>query len=168
MRGANLLGRWTHRISERFRLSLQTYYDWTELSDAVPALVLDGMQFAPAGRLQDDLQYLRPGLPASLSPGQPRSGIVWGAGLRHTHDVVSNAPALAFLPARLNQQLYSAFLQDEILLRENFSLTLGTKLEHNDYTGLEVEPNLRLQWQPAARPHGLGSRFARGPHPVAH
>src|ERR1700692_837334 len=25
-------------------------------------------------------------------------------------------------------------------------LTLGTKLEHNDYTGFEVEPSGRLQW----------------------
>ena len=28
----------------------------------------------------------------------------------------------------------------------DLSLTLGTKLEHNDYTGFEVEPNVRLSW----------------------
>jgi iron complex outermembrane receptor protein len=67
-------------------------------------------------------------------------------GFRHTHDVVGNAPALAFFPAVLDQDLYSAFVQDEILLRKNLSFTLGTKLEHNDYTGFEVEPDARLSW----------------------
>jgi len=37
-------------------------------------------------------------------------------------------------------------VQDEIKLRENLLFIMGTKLEHNDYTGFEVEPNARLQW----------------------
>lgn len=32
------------------------------------------------------------------------------------------------------------------MLRENLFLTLGTKIEHNDYTGLEFEPSGRLSW----------------------
>jgi iron complex outermembrane receptor protein len=32
------------------------------------------------------------------------------------------------------------------MLQEKLFLTLGTKLEHNDYTGFEVEPSGRLQW----------------------
>ena len=67
-------------------------------------------------------------------------------GYRFTHDVVQAAPLVTFLPAKLDQDLFSGFVQDEIKLRENFFLTLGTKLEHNDYTGVEVEPNARLQW----------------------
>ncbi len=31
-------------------------------------------------------------------------------------------------------------------LANTLSLTVGSKLEHNDYTGFEVEPNIRLQW----------------------
>jgi iron complex outermembrane receptor protein len=72
--------------------------------------------------------------------------VVWGLGYRFTHDVDLNAPALGFLPATLDQNLYSGFLQDEVALRSNLSLTLGSKLEHNDYTGFEVEPNARLSW----------------------
>jgi iron complex outermembrane receptor protein len=37
-------------------------------------------------------------------------------------------------------------VQDEIALRKNVSFTLGTKLEHNDYTGFEFEPDARLSW----------------------
>ena len=32
-------------------------------------------------------------------------------------------------------------MQDEIKLQEKLFLTLGTKLEHNDYSGFEVEPS---------------------------
>jgi iron complex outermembrane recepter protein len=37
-------------------------------------------------------------------------------------------------------------VQDAIALRDNLTFTLGTKLEHNDYTGFELEPSVRLQW----------------------
>jgi iron complex outermembrane recepter protein len=72
--------------------------------------------------------------------------VVWGLGYRLTHDVDLNAPALGFVPAVLDQNLYSGFLQDEVALHNNLSLTLGSKLEHNDYTGFEYEPNARLSW----------------------
>jgi iron complex outermembrane receptor protein len=71
-------------------------------------------------------------------------------GFRHTHDAVDNAPALAFFPAILNQQLYSLFAQDEIRLRDTLFLTVGSKIEHNEYTGLEFEPSVQLMWQPRA------------------
>ena len=50
-------------------------------------------------------------------------------------------------PPVLNQNLYNAFAaQDEIALRSDLFLTLGSKVEHNDFTGVEVEPNARLRW----------------------
>ena len=149
MRGANLLGRWTRTLAEESDLSLQTYYDWTHLSDAVPALVLNGTQFAPAGRLRDDLQTIDLDFQHRFRPAEAHQ-VVWGLGFRHTHDVVDNAPGVAFLPAVLDQQLYSAFLQDAWALSDRLSLTFGSKIEHNSYTGLELEPSVRLQWQPAS------------------
>jgi iron complex outermembrane receptor protein len=75
-----------------------------------------------------------------------RNKIVWGLGYRYTHNVVDSAPAVALDPEHLDQHLYSGFIQDEIKLHDKFFLTLGTKLEHTDYTGWEVEPNARIQW----------------------
>lgn len=46
----------------------------------------------------------------------------------------------------LDQNLYSTFVQDELALRQNVSFTLGTKLEHNSYTGFEFEPDARFSW----------------------
>jgi len=55
---------------------------------------------------------------------------------------------VGFLPPQLDRALFSGFAQDEITLRPDLFLTLGTKLERNDYTGWEWEPSGRLRWNP--------------------
>ena len=119
---------------------------------------------SPPGTLHDELQTCDLDFQHRLPLGA-RNTLTWGFGFRYTHDVVDNAPAVAFLPAKLDQQLYSIFVQDEIRLLENLSLTVGSKVEHNDYTGYEFEPSLRLQWQAAgARPCWAAvSRAVRAP-----
>jgi iron complex outermembrane recepter protein len=143
--GDNILGRWSHRFSEQSDLTLQSYFDQTHLSDPTAAAVFSGIELAPAGVLHDDLDTYDVDFQHRFRLG-PANRIVWGLGFRHTRDVVGNTPALAFLPAILDQDLYSAFVQDEIQLRNDLSFTLGSKLEHNDYTGFEVEPDARLSW----------------------
>jgi iron complex outermembrane recepter protein len=143
--GENVLGRWSRRFSDTSDLSLQTYIDRTYVTEPAPALIANGLQFAGPGIFQDDLTTYDVDFQHRFRIGAA-NGIVWGWGFRYTHDVVNNAPSLAFLPATLDRDLYSLFAQDEIALRPNLSLTLGSKLERNDYTGFEVEPNARLSW----------------------
>ena len=143
--GGNLVGHWTHVFSERSDLSLQAYYDRTHLAQPVAAYVINGIPLAAAGTLRDDLTTVDLDLQHRVAFGEVNE-IVWGLGYRHTHDAVQNAPALALFPATLDQDLVSVFLQDELRLGHAWSLILGSKLEHNDYTGYEVEPNVRLQW----------------------
>lgn len=150
--GHNLLGRWSKTLANDSDLRLQVYYDHTHLVTPAAALVLNGVTFAPAGILRDDLDTYDVDLQHRLHRGT-RHELVWGLGYRFTHDVVANAPSLGFLPPRLDQHLFSVFAQDEISLREDLALTLGTKVEHNDYTGIEVEPSVRLRWQ--ARPNQM-------------
>lgn len=138
--GGNLLGRWSHTLAGDADMSLQFYYDRTHQATPKPAVNL-----IPAGTLSDDLDTYDLDFQHHFSPGEHHR-LVWGLGYRFTHDVVGNAPSVAFLPPELDRSLFSGFVQDEITLRENLLLTLGTKLEHNDYTGVEVEPNGRLRW----------------------
>src|SRR6202012_4551587 len=138
--GGNILGRWTHDISDDSDMSLQLYYDRTHLADPIPASA-----FAAAGILTDDLDTYDLDFQHHFHLGT-WNNIIWGLGYRFTHEVDQNAPGLAFLPPTLNQNLYSGFVQDEIRILDNLHFTLGTKLEHNDYTGFEVEPSVRLQW----------------------
>ena len=146
--GANLLGRWSHRISDRADWTLQTYLDRTRLDDPIAAFVLNGIEFAPAGVLTDRLDTLDIDFQNRIEVGA-RNEVTWGFGYRRTRDEVGNAPALAFLPPTLDQDLYGAFVQDELTLRKGLTFTVGTKVEHNDYTGLEAEPSLRLAWNVA-------------------
>ena len=132
-----------------------------------PALGCRLWMLSPPGVLYDDSDHLRCGFPASIPLGT-RNRVVWGLGYRYTHDAVIEAPALAFLPPILDRNLFSTFVQDEIALRNNLSLTLGTKLEHNDYTGFEFEPDARLSWNLNSKSGSVGRYFPRGTHSVAH
>ena len=145
VRGGNLLGRWTHVFADGSDLTLQSYYDRAQFSLPVPAFAL-----APAGRLRDRLDTYDLDFQHRFYTSQLHQW-VWGLGYRRTRDVVRNAPALAFFPEVLNQDLFSGFAQDEItLVPDTLKFTLGTKVEHTHYTKFEFEPSARLQWTPSA------------------
>jgi iron complex outermembrane recepter protein len=165
--GGNLVGHWTHTFSEQSDLSVQSYYDRTHLAQPVAPFLANGLVLAPAGTLRDDLTTYDLDVQHRFALGQSNQ-IVWGFGYRHTHDSAQNAPALAFIPATLDQNLLGIFLQDELRLGPAWSLTLGSKLEHNDYTGYEVQPNVRLHWTvtPDQALWAAVSRAARTPSRV--
>ena len=167
--GANILGRWTRTLADESDLSLQSYIDETHLGDPVSPLLLAGIPFSPAGMFYDDLTTYDIDFQHRLPIGD-RNRLVWGLGYRATHDAVTNAPALGFYPTVLNQNLFSAFLQDEVALRRDLSFTLGTKLEHNDYTGFEFEPDARLSWNVSAGQTlwAAASRAVRTPSRIDH
>jgi iron complex outermembrane receptor protein len=143
--GGNIVGLWNHQADSGAQMTLQSYYDHTHLVDPIPEGMIANIPIAPPGLLTDDLTTFDVDFQYQLQPASSHH-VVWGFGYRVTHDVVQNAPALGFFPTTLNQNLYSAFLQDEIALQPDLSLTVGSKIEHNDYTGFEYEPNVRLQW----------------------
>ena len=132
--GGNLLGRWSRKISDESDLKLQVYYDRTHRR-------IPGSFTQDIDTFDVDFQHRRPiGLAQDF---------VWGLGYRFVQDDVVNTPANAFLPPHVGRASFSAFAQDKItLIRDRLHLTLGTKVEHNDYTGFEVEPSVRLAWLP--------------------
>jgi iron complex outermembrane receptor protein len=146
-RGGNFLVHWNKQFSDRSAIRLRMYYDNTWLDQAVPPTFTEDGSFelAPAGRLKDNLNTYDLDFQHTLDVGSGQQ-FVWGIGFRHTHNDVTNAPALAFIPEELDRALYSLFVQDRISVSDNFAFTLGTKVEHNDYTGFEFEPNARLQY----------------------
>jgi len=166
--GGNVVGHWTHIFSDQSDLNLQSYYDRTHLVDAIPALLL-GTLDVPAGNLQDDLTTFDTDFQHRFALGESNR-IVWGLGYRFTHDVVRNAPSVGFLPAVLDQDLFSAFVQDEISFGHAWSAIIGSKLEHNDYTGFVAEPNVRLEWgfAPDQTLWSAISRAARTPSRIDH
>jgi iron complex outermembrane receptor protein len=131
--GGNVLGRWSHTISDNSDFKLQLYYDRTDRN--IP------------GTFGENLDTYDVDFQHRFLQGK-RHDIVWGLGYRLIDDNVSNSTALAFLPPSVSRQWFSAFVQDEIaLVKDRLHLTLGTKIEHNDYTGFEFQPSGRLAWK---------------------
>lgn len=78
--------------------------------------------------------------------------LVWGVGYRFNHDQFDATTHSTFSVPQKSFILYSAFVQDEITLVPNrWRLTVGSRFEHNDFTGFEVQPNIRLLWTPTGR-----------------
>src|SRR4029077_1354874 len=80
-----------------------------------------------------------------------KNDLVWGLGYRVTSDTMPSGYNNQWSPAQRTTSLYSEFLQDEITLTNSVRLTIGTKLEHNAYTGFEYEPSAQFVWTPTDR-----------------
>lgn len=137
--GRNLLARWSRGLSNGSDLRVQAYYDCARLSLPFTASV-----FGPAGRFSDDLETYDFELQHSLTLSAGHRW-VWGATYRATAERSTPAPGFGFDPANVDQVLTGAFAQGSFALTPDVSFIAGSKLEHNSYTGWEVEPNIRLQ-----------------------
>lgn len=135
--GGNVLGRWQHEINSRSDFQIQTYYDRTER--LTPQLDETRNTF--------DVDFLY-----HTAWGERQNWLV-GAGGRWSPDsITEGAATIVFAPAHETDQIFSWFLQDEIsLVPHKVSLTLGSKFEHNNYSGFEVQPTARLLWTPTGR-----------------
>jgi iron complex outermembrane receptor protein len=153
--GGNLLGRWQRVVSPTSHLRLQLYYDYTYRREPTFRESRDTFDL--------DFQY------RFRAPWQQE--IIWGLGYRLTSDDITAVPTIVFTPRRRTDQLFSAFVQDEIrFLAERLRLTIGAKFEHNDYSGFEMQPSARLLWLVAPR-HTLWAavtRAVRTPSRVEH
>ena len=79
-----------------------------------------------------------------------RNELVWGLQYRRFVENLFGDFSWSMVPDRRTDELFGAFVQDHIHLSSVFHLTLGSKIEHNDYTGVEVQPGVRAAWQPTA------------------
>ncbi len=132
--GGNLLGRWSHELANGSDYKLQLYYDRTyrnipgSFTQGLDTYDVDFQHHLPIGNAQD---------------------LVWGLGYRLVEDDIVNTPAEAFLPPNVGRVWLNAFAQDDITLRpDRWHLIMGSKIEHNDYTGMEFEPSVRTTWTP--------------------
>jgi len=133
--GGNVVMHWQHVQGEGKDFQLQAYYDRTNRHELNFEDLRDtfDVDFVDRFRL-------------------PRQQISWGFGGRWSYGknptVVSG---LYFLPGSRTDQLYTAFLQDDVgLIDDQLVLELGTKLLKTNYTGAEWQPSVRLLWTPRA------------------
>lgn len=73
-----------------------------------------------------------------------------GAGYRLTADDLTQSDVARTGDPAATNNLFSAFLLDEWRLQDDLRTNLGVKFERNDFTGLEVQPEFRLAWNPSS------------------
>lgn len=82
-----------------------------------------------------------------------RNEVIWGGGYRHVE--IKAAPTTPAIDVRMSEattRSANLFLQNEFhAIPDQLDLTAGVKVEHNDYTGVEIQPSLRAAFKPTAR-----------------
>lgn len=130
-RGGNLLLSHTYSFSDRSQTSFQAYYDYSYLGYS---------SFEDRRHTYDlDLQH---------SWQLTNHQLIWGLGYRRLDDksrALTNGFSLN--PASRHDNTYSAFIQDEFAVTDSLKVTLGSKYEHNDYTGSEWQPSGQLLYE---------------------
>lgn len=131
--GGNLTAKWTQAIAPGSTFIAQAFYD--SARRGAPTTFGDRLDTVDV-----DLQH------ESLF-GRDRHRVVWGGGHRINNDKVRNLATQAFLPAELRHELTTAFVHTEwTLVPERLRLIVGSKYEHNTYSGAEHQPNVRVAW----------------------
>ena len=75
------------------------------------------------------------------------NSFIWGLNYRTTEDELGNSDTVALLPKDRRINTYSGFIQNTHYFNNQWSLMLGSKIEHNDQTGFEIQPSARLTYE---------------------
>ena len=134
--GGNVITQWRHQFNEHSDIEGRGYFDRTS-------------RFSPQldeTRNTYDLDLLYHFEPTA------RQDALLGAGTRWSHDDITNIfPTLTFTPPQETDSIYSWFIQDQVgIIPRKLSLILGSKFEHNNRSGFEIQPNGRLMWTPTS------------------
>jgi len=131
--GKNILARWTYDNTENSKWTGQFYYDFSSQSRPVYGVdnhILD-FELQHQWRVSDSQEFL------------------WGLGYRWLYSAIDQNSLLSRNPLGQHDEVLSGFIQSETHFFDHKArLIVGTKLEHNDYTGVEVQPNIRFLWSP--------------------
>jgi iron complex outermembrane recepter protein len=130
LNGGNLLGRWRRVLEAGSSFEFRAYYDRTHRDD--PSFL-------------DDLDTID--LDFQHQFVLPAQRLTWGLNYRWTLNRNRGKGLFAVDPPRSRDELFSGFLQDQIAIHDALHLTLGTKVEHNDFSGFEIQPSARLAWE---------------------
>ncbi len=130
--GASLRGRWVRGFSLKRQLLVQT--------------TLAQARRDRPGAVSETLNTVDASAQYRFEPAEGND-MVTGVNLRHGVDDVENTPTTVLTPPDRSLSWLRAFVQNELELSPNISLTTGLSLDRNPYTGWEVQPNLRLGWR---------------------
>lgn len=131
--GGDVNFRWERENTSGTGFTLQSYFDRTIRTGTLLGETRNTIDI-------DFVQHLH--LPA----GQK---FAWGGGLHWSpYQIVSVTPLETLIPQSATDHNHTGFVQDEIPLGARVFLTAGAKLQHNNYSGFDIQPSGRLLWTP--------------------
>jgi iron complex outermembrane receptor protein len=134
--GGDIVGRWRHTFENGSDMYLQGYVDRTIRIDSL---------FGET-RNTVDLDFLHHFKLAE------RHHVSYGFGLHWSPNRFIPSSVLNVLPNVETDHIHTAFVEDEVhLFDDKFLLTAGAKIQHNNFSGLDVQPTIRALWNPS--PH---------------
>lgn len=132
--GYSVIANWDRDLGDDADFSLKAYYDHTDREDSL-------VDNARDERDTFDVEFTHR---FQLTDAQE---LIWGVGYRWTQNTIKDSALVSFPSGGSTDQLFNVYIQDDIaLLDEQLHLTVGSKFEHNDYTGVEIQPNLRAHY----------------------
>jgi len=140
----NLVFLWNKYVSDTNRWRIQAYYDYFKRNALSNANIVHTIDL----EIQNQLRLF------------DIHDVVWGFGYRSVVDELNDGFVVSFNPSHRHYKTFSAFIQDEIQLTDKLRFTAGTKLEHNDFTGFEYQPNARLLFEMNER-HSVWMAYSR-------
>jgi iron complex outermembrane receptor protein len=145
--GQNVIGRWSHNYTETSGIIFQAYFDRTYRHET-------------GVKNLDELYTYDLDFQHNFKIGG-RNKFIWGLGYRVANDNFTNA-GNTFIPPDRTLHWYSGFVQDQFtIVPEKLDFTIGTKILHNDFTGVEYHPTARLAWIPN-RQHTIWAAVSQG------
>ena len=134
--GANALARWKHDISDISDMRLQTYYTHTDRDDP---------------RLDERRDIFAIEFQHRFAVGE-RNELLWGLNYDYTRADMDSSFAVSLPKNEYSSDVVGAFIQDDIWIVEDVvRFSVGSKFEHNDFSGFEIQPGARLLWLPDER-----------------
>jgi iron complex outermembrane receptor protein len=142
--GGNVLGRFRRRRSDASEIELRVYYDRTHRND--PSFV-------------DDLHTVDADFRHRFAIGRAHE-VTWGLNDRFMANRNTGKGLFSLEPPSSQDNLVGGYVQDQLRVHDRLHFTIGTKLEHNTFSGFEAQPSGRVAWMPSS-PHTLWAAVSR-------
>lgn len=134
----NVLARWEHAYGEDSNLFVQGFY--AEIDRDI--VLADGdsrtydLEIQNSGKISEH-HFLTTGIGYRLVNAEVTSANI------------PSLPPSEFDPSSRSYDISNLYVQDEItLIPDRLTATVGTKFEYRNYTGLQVQPGVRLAYKP--------------------
>ena len=128
---ANFMWTWNKSLSSTSGWAFKTYYDYTNYESVL---------------FDERRQTIDADFRHWFNINSTNS-FIWGLNFRTTEDRIKGSTTVTLDPLKRRTNTYSGFLQNTTQLTNKLSIMIGSKVEYNDISGVEIQPSVRLTYE---------------------